>query len=223
MKSYLNCILVSFTILQSANSASIGASSLPNLTGRAGDIFIINMAGDRLASGFAGLGGFNITDAAVAALVTSNDFSALISNFTPFIGTDNFVAGTTAALGYVPGAFTIAVDPFVVASPRVGQTLYSFIGNGTTLLASDQFALFMHNQTLAADPADPAPQLSYAFNFVNGTLVAGTPTQITTTDAVLNINTPTLVDAFRLSQAVPEPSALFLSAFGVFALLRRKR
>ncbi|QTN33482.1 PEP-CTERM sorting domain-containing protein [Akkermansiaceae bacterium] len=220
MKTLFKSILVCVSIAQTSQAAIINASSHPNLSGLAGDIFVINAVGDRLATGFAGLGGFGITDAAVDNFVTTSDFTSLVANFTSFIGSDNFVTGTTNAFATVAGAFTISVDPFD-PSANIGQTLYSFIGNGTSLSDSTEFALFRHTQKLAADPAAPALPTEYQLDLVNGSLLIGSPTTIVTSDANLGITDAT-VDAIQLT-AVPEPSALLLSALGALALLRRKR
>lgn len=220
MKTLIKSLFVCMTFAQNSHSAIINASSLPNLSGLAGDVFVINAVGDRLATGFAGLGGFGISDATVDNFATTSDFGSLVANFTSFIGSDDFVTGTSNAFAPVAGAFTIAVDPYD-PSGNIGQTLYSFIGNGTSLLDSTEFALFRHDQTLSADPAAPALPLEYQLNLVSGVLLIGTPTTITTTDTELGITDAT-VNAIQLT-AVPEPSVLLLSALGALALLRRKR
>lgn len=222
MKSSIKCLILGIALMQTAKAAAISSLSLPNLTGGAGDVFVINAVGDRLATGFVGLGGFGISDAEVDIRVSNSDYGFLISNFTPFIGTDNFVDGITNAFGFVAGAYAISVANFDVTG-RTGQTLYSFMGNAANLTDSTELALFKHNGTLAADPANP-PESEYNLNLVAGALLIGSPTTTVISDVALTLDEAT-VDAVQLTSLniVPEPSTVLLSALGVLGLLRRKR
>jgi hypothetical protein len=222
MKLATNIITLSALALVSAGAAIIQVSSVPNLNGSAGDFLVVNSNGDLITSGFVGTGGFSSNDVAVATLVSNDDYAGLIAAFTPFIGTDNFVLGTSAVLGVVPGAFTISVDPFTPTS-FIGQSLYTFIGNGATLATSTEYALFLHTEKLAADPAPPATPTEYFLNLTTGVSSIGTfGTKNNVTDVNLGITNAT-VATYQLVNAVPEPSTLLLSAIGVLGLLRRKR
>jgi PEP-CTERM motif len=228
MKQKIAAILGSALLtLSSAHGAIVLATSHPNLDGiTAPDTFIIDTVDTKLSSGFAGVGGFaTLTDVQVQAFVTASDFAPLISDFVSFIGTDNFVTGMIFQNGAAsPGAFAVqnnALNP----TAFIGQTLYSFIGDGASLLVSNAVALFKHSQTLVADPLPPATANEVNLTLGSGTLLIGTPTTITTTDVALGIKERTEVDAIRLTPlaAIPEPSSLLLTALGALALLRRKR
>jgi hypothetical protein len=222
MKLIKNIIIINALAFASTSAAIIQVSSVPNLSGGSGDYLVVNSGGNLLSSGFAGTGGFSSNDVAVATLITNNDYAGLIAAFTPFIGTDNFVLGTAAVLGAVPGAFTISVGSFDPTS-FIGQSLYTFIGNGATLATSTEYGLFRHTGTLAADPAAPSLPTEYFMDLNNGTSLIGTfGTKNNVTDANLGIDNAT-VATYQLVNSVPEPSTLLLSAIGVLGLLRRKR
>lgn len=209
-----------------SQGAVVQSSSLFSVDGTSPDTLVINFLGNPLATGIALSGGFNISDTVVQTLattaVTTGDYTSLIAGFTGFLGSDDFQTGVDAvfATGDIPGAYAMIrnLDP----TPFIGQTLYSFIGNGATLSASTEFALYRHMPVLAADPDSPAPASSYSLLLTGGSLIVGTATTVQSTNANLGTN-DTTVNAVRLSPAVPEPSALILSALGVFGLLRRKR
>ena len=222
MKFATNILTFSALAVASASAAIIQVSSVPNLNGLTGDFLVVDSLGNLLSTGFVGTGGFSSNDAAVATLVSNDDFTGLISAFTPFIGTDDFVLGTQAVLGVVPGAFTISVAPFT-PTPFIGQSLYTFIGNGATLQSSTEFALFLHTDKLAADPAPPATPTEYFMNLTNGSSLIGSfGTKNNVTDENLGLAGAT-VATYQLVNAIPEPSTLLLSAIGVIGLLRRKR
>lgn len=227
MKNKIAAILgTSLLALCSANGAIVLATSHPNLDGiTSPDRFIINTANSKLTTGFVGVGGFaTLTDIQVQAFVTANDFAPLISDFVSIIGTDNFSSGMIFQNGAAsPGAFAVQ-NSGLNPTPFIGQTLYSFMGDGASLLVSNALGLFKHTQTLVADPLPPGAPNEVNLNLGSGSLLIGTLTSIVTTDAALGISAPTEVSAIRLTAvAVPEPSCVLLSALGALALLRRKR
>lgn len=208
----------------SAHSAIVLTTSHPNLDGTTTpDTFIVDTLDARLVTGFAGVGGFaTLTDLEVTTLVGLRDFDALADDFVPFVGTDNFSAGMIFQNGNAsPGAFAVQND---VLDPTsfIGQSLYTFVGDGSSLALSNAYLLFRHTETLSADPLPPAGPNQYSLDFGSGALLVGTSTTIFTTDAPLGINSSTEVNAIQL-EVVPEPSALLLSSVGILALLRRKR
>jgi len=227
MKTKCITLLTSLSLVAFSSAATVRVSSLTNLDGTAPDTLIISFAEVPLATGFVGAGKFSVNDAAVDVLITTatttGDYTALIAAFNGFIGTDNFDTGVDFifGIGSVPGAFAIGAD---LGDPtaHVGATLYSFFGNAATLGDSTEFGLYRHSQTLTADPSQPTPPNNYSLLLTGGSLLIGTATTIESTDANLGTNGDT-VNAIQLTTAIPEPSALLLSAFGVLALLRRKR
>jgi hypothetical protein len=215
-------IIVISSLAYTANAAIVQVSSVPNLSGDSGDYLVVDSTGALLTSGFAGTGGFSVSDVTVSSLVSNNDYSGLIAAFTPFVGTDDFILGTSAVLGVVPGAFTISVDPFNPTS-FIGQSIYTFIGNGATLGSSTEYALFLHSETFTADPAAPSLPNEYFMDLANGTSSIGVfGTKNNVTDGNLGITNAT-VSTYQLVNAIPEPSSLLLSIVGLVFLARRKR
>ena len=211
----------------SSHGASILAANTPDLSGNAAiDFFIENAITDTLlASGYAGSGGFSISDADVTIAVNAGNFAALAAAFVPFIGTDDFNTGMVGSNGgATAGAYSIPNDPFVV-TPYLGQTLYTIIGNSTILANSTAFALFRHTEVLVADPGGTATPNDYILDLTpaDGTLLAGTRDTLNGfSDPFFDV-TGINISTVKLITPIPEPSALLLSAFGVLGLLRRKR
>jgi|GEM_PF-1789562 len=221
-------ILIALALTNSSYGAAIQAANTPDLSGNATlDHFIENSSADTLlTSGFAGFGGFSITDSDVSIAIAANDFASLTGAFTPFVGTDDFLTGMVGLNnGATAGAYAITADPFTVTVPLLSQTLYTFIGDGSTLAGSTAFALFKHTQLLVADPGGTSLPNSYSYDLAttNGTLLVGTrDTLAGFTDANFGV-TNIEVSTVKLFTLVPEPSSIILCGIGSLALLRRKR
>lgn len=223
--TFLSAAFIS--MIGSLQAANFLSSSHPNLDGGAGDRFILDVgpatASFLLNSGYAGTGRFNLSDSDVdLAVSTGGTFAALLAPgaFNPYVGVDDFSTGITNLLGAVPGAYAIssAVNP----GANAGATLYTFIGNGTTLAGSTAIALFRHTIAIAADdPGSPTPN-EYAPDLVNGLLLVGTAVSLSVTDANLGI-TNQLVSGVQLVEVIPEPSSAMMTIVGALFLLRRKR
>lgn len=222
-----NTAIISLALTAVSHGASIQAANTPDLSGNTiTDHFIENASVDTLLStGFAGFGGFSISDSDVTNAIAANNFALLTSSFTPFVGTDDFLTGMVGLNGgATAGAYAINADPFTV-TPYLGQNLYTFIGDGSDLATSVAFALFKHTETLVADPGGTSVPNSYFYDLseTNGTLLVGTRDTFSGfTDTNFGV-TDADVSTVKLFSPIPEPSALLLCGIGSLALLRRKR
>jgi hypothetical protein len=220
-------IFLSLIGLSSLNAATVKSSSLFNTNGTSPDTLILSadIVGVPLASGFASSGVFNLTDLEVTTLADADDIPALIAGFNGFLGSDDFATGVdfVFGIGDVPGAYAFVSSSFS-PTPFIGSTLYTFIGNGADLATSTAFALYAHANTLDADPVLPTPENTPDLLLTGGSLLIGTPTTFSSTDANLGTNNTT-VSAIQLEAIapIPEPSSALLGAFGALALLRRRR
>jgi len=204
------------------NAAIVKSSSLFNIDGSAPDTLILAAAGDTLSFGFASSGVFSLSDTQVSTFASAQDVNSLIPAFNGFIGSDDFQTGVDFLFGTgdISGAYAFQSASFDPTSV-IGQSLYTFIGNGADLVSSTEFGLYKHSNTLVADPAPPATENTPDLLLDGGELLIGLATTVQSTDPNLGTN-DTTVRAVQLD-AIPEPSTLLLSALGVLALLRRKR
>jgi hypothetical protein len=222
-----NIVITTLALTAVSHGASIQAANTPDLSGSTiTDHFIENASADTLLStGFAGFGGFSISDSDVTNAIAANNFALLISSFTPFVGTDDFLTGMVGLNGAATaGAYAINADPFSV-TPYIGQNLYTFVGDGSSLATSAAFVLFKHTETLVADPGGTSVPNSYSYDLsaTNGTLLVGTRDTFSGfTDANFGL-TAADVSTVKMFSPIPEPSALLLCGVGSLALLRRKR
>ncbi|MDE0837199.1 MAG: PEP-CTERM sorting domain-containing protein [Akkermansiaceae bacterium] len=205
------------------NAAIVKSSSLLNIDGSVPDTLILAVAGDTLSFGFASSGVFPLSDTQVSTFASAQDVNSLISAFDGFIGSDDFQTGVDFLFGTgdISGAYAFQSTSFDPTSV-IGQSLYTFIGNGADLVSSTEFGLYKHSNTLVADPAPPALENTVDLLLDGGELLIGLATTVQSTDPNLGTNDTTVM-AVQLAVAVPEPSTLLLSALGVLALLRRKR
>lgn len=229
MKPYLYIPTVTVIALcATSNAASIVGTGTPAFSGNlTRDFFIENTSDVLVGSGFAGLGGFSITDSDVTTAISNNNFTGLFSAFTPFVGSDDFATGLVGLNGGAsPGGYGVNNGNFTV-TPHIGQTIYTFIGNALTLANSTQVALFKHTQLLVADPGGTATPLDYVYDLsvANGNLLIGSRDSfVGLTDSNFGLTNAT-VNTVKLAAVtvVPEPSSILLSGLGMVALLRRKR
>lgn len=225
MKKYILLFGLFVTVSQ---AAIVKSSSLFNIDGTPPDALVLASAGGTISSGFASSGVFSLTDLQVTTLAntfaTSLDITSLKSAFNGFLGSDDFQTGVDFLFntGDISGAYAFQSASFNPTA-FIGQSLYTFIGDGVDLDSSTEFALYRHTTTLTADSVSPTPENTYDLLLTGGTLLIGGPTtSFLSTDANLGTDGDT-VNAIQLVSTIPEPSALLLSAFGVLGLLRRKR
>jgi hypothetical protein len=150
-------------------------------------------------------------------LIPSSDITTIDTAFQQFTPTSG-VFGLSGFDGFVD--FATGGERVNSASPFFNKTLYFVFGNGSSLLASSELAVFKTQLLFPDDSAAPL-DASLAIEFGGSNPSAGTFILGTTggTVEILETNISSVV----LFQVVPEPSTLLLSALGTLALLRRKR
>jgi hypothetical protein len=208
--------------------AQAGTVSIQSLTDAAGGTtspgegMILSLAGTPLTSGFASGGYFSISDEEVLTAITNQNFSLLANSFV-VVASDNFASGVTAVFEVpsIPGFY--AANPVSYGAPEgglLGKSLYTFIGDGASLLDSSGFVLYKNIDVINADlPVADGNSLVLA----NGTLLIGTQGTGTYDASSLGGAENTSVSTFRLVAAIPEPSTMLLGAIGALGLLRRRR
>jgi hypothetical protein len=216
----LSLSLLAVTVSTSL-SATFFSSALEDGNGDGTDRLIATSAGIRLTSGYAGSGIFSLTDSEVAQLAAARDFSALFASFQAIGGTDNFIQGNLANLGFpVAGSYFISQEGVVVTPAEVGASLYTLIFNSSSAASATEFALLKSTQNLQADAASPAVPNFYS-NFASEmAVVAGMagPTFLATD---LSSN-PTPTGSIQLV-VIPEPSCFALAAAGLTLAVGARR
>lgn len=211
--------IVSVLLAISSASLSAGVLSMTNQNVGAGDTAVL-YADDTIAtSGIATGGYFNIgydVNAGLLAATTTGDFSNFILNFN-ILTTDILgAAGNSGVNGFYFGSFDYGTPG---ANPPLGAELYSLLGNSDTLTSSSQFAVLKSADTIGLDT--PTPDDNNILLPENTTVLLGKAgtTMINFGNGLRTTPSLSLVSAV----AIPEPSALLLTALGALALLRRKR
>lgn len=207
--------------------------------GAGGDTLVIGPAGIPLLPGssIASVGCFTISDAQVAVLAGNLSYDQLIGSFVS-IASDDFNAGSIGHFGSaIPGLYVVSTDYGLVGSgdPRVGKTLYTFLGNAATLEASNALALVQHvGQTIDQDDNVPIPDsnnlgLWYPFHLMLGSVGPGVFYDATVVLGVHSPNTPAKsirLDSTSTSlepEAMPEPFFGGIAVMFCCLLMRRHR
>lgn len=163
--------------------------------------------------GVIGIGSFNLSDEDLAAVTTGADLVSAFTNFHSSTFTFNSPGpGATNNSGVFSAATTGTAADFD------GQSLYIFVGNGTTFANSTEFLILKTSIVFDADQDEipAAVELTITDSNVEvivGELVANVQTR--GTDASTTPGWQTV--------AVPEPSAALLGMLGALGLLRRRR
>jgi len=220
MKNYL------VVLLGLAASAHAATYTIQNVAGFNSSIVVdstgVALSGDGATNGAigtvigsAGFGYFTsdnaVTSATSGATLIDSDFIEFGTNAGLFNPANPFV-GLFSRQGTVSGA--------TLDSTFTGQNIYLVISNGSTLSAGTEFLVYKLNATFGASANEPINQtitIDTANN--DGTLLLGTRTGPA---RGVSGSDPSTEPSFQL-QAIPEPSAALLGAFGMVGLIRRRR
>lgn len=150
-----------------------------------------------------------------------NTFTAadFLSNFTQFdVGSET--AFTTSPIFNFQGSFDLDTgNEAVTASAFENETIYLFVGNGSTFANSDEFlVLDLQRDFLAADDS-AVGSIDILVTDTSATLAFGTNDPNVQTDDPDTTVTP----GWRTATPIPEPSVALLGGLGVLSLLRRRR
>lgn len=203
----LSLLFLGFSAVSSAASIS-----LANFDGTSDPVIlnpIINSGGVALTTGIVVVGTFTAEPTAPSDVLGAT-----------------FVRAGSGSLGFLGSGYfqgTINTPTLTAGDAFVGNSVYVVLGNGTTLLNSTEFAVWKAitnsaGNLFTADNPTGGPSSVTVFNSVGNVLVGSKVPSF-------NSGGTGLLPAIQLAPlaAIPEPSALLLSALGALALLRRKR
>lgn len=215
------------TCLFLAGMASLNAAtvSLSNLGSNPFMSLAIAYNGtDTAASGGIASAGYFMTLSDVDVVALSGDLNnipTLIADFqvVTFTTLDSAFGGAILGSGLFDLNDTVSLPNATLA----GKGLYSFLGNASTLAASDQFLLWDNTDVIDAEDSVTRPDANSLQMATEGIpLIAGANTNVTIDFTNIGGPSDSSVPAIQLA-VIPEPSALLLSALGTLFLLRRKR
>jgi hypothetical protein len=208
------------------NSSQAASVSLNNVGTSPFTSLAIAYSGTSTAAtgGIAAAGYFGtLTDAQVFTLSSDlGNIGALIADFQVVAMTtlDSAFGGTLSSSGLFD--FNAAAVTLPNAS-LAGKGLYTFLGNEATLGASTQWLLWDNTDVIDAQDTIAQPDdNSLLMAQEGGALISGGTTNVLIDFTPIMGPSGQSVPAIQLA-AIPEPSALLLSTFGVLGLLRRKR
>lgn len=211
---------ISIVLISMASMAS-GATILASNYNSADSSVVVNVAGVQIANGYAAIGYFTITD---AAILTSN--SSQLAAGLQVLGASG---GTSYEVGggfFMNGAFDLSASSTTNAgSSFIGKNAYLVVGNGLTLETSSQAFIYKTTTLFSADPSSPIT-LDFTAGPPAGTAIFGLTGQTVTTQFSSAGGTAAgnmVTTAYRTASIVPEPSAALLGIFGALAFLRRRR
>lgn len=152
------------------------------------------------------------------------DINTSISNFTILASA---LAGTNSEtlVGSFPGYVETVVDTASIVEPNalIGQTLYVFVGNMSTLAASTAFGLFSAGIIQSDDPNEQTYLANPFSSFSPDTLLLGEVGSFTG-NLMTDLNqTEDTFQTLKLTAPVPEPSAALLGGLGALAACVRRR
>jgi hypothetical protein len=209
----LKLIIASTLICLSSHALAANYLISNVVAGDTTDVLFEDASGSLLSGGIISIGFFP----AGAPSSTLNDISTTISAFTPTFST--VLGGPSVDLG---GSFAGYVQSNIFSgaqitagNPLLGQGVYLFVGNASTLAASTAVALLR-----VGTVQDDVPFVQQYTGSATGTIVGNIGMADTFTG-----NSGVATGNFRTVQlsAIPEPSSILLGAVGALGLLRRRR
>lgn len=197
-----------FAILATVVGVHAAAITVTNQFG--GAYAALNEFGNPIptGSGTVAIGTFSIDDATIASLGNGADLAGVLDGFTQF---SDSLTVNSAVSGYYQGLITGAITD---GDGIAGAQLYTVIGAGSTLGASQSLIVYKH-EGVAFQP-DPNATPNAALNATPGNIVLGEATTV-------NINGQDR-PAIQSIPIIPEPSSALLGLVGlVFVAFRRRR
>lgn len=182
---------------------------------------VLDLDSNQISNGFAAVGYFSILDADIPTS-NSTDLATAFQIFGAPGNTSYEVGG-----GYfMDGAFSFTASGATpLGNPFIGQNIYLVVGNQSTLDTSTEAFIYKTNTLFPADPASPIT-LDFTAGAPAGSLIMGA-TGITFTpvfdDGVNPVAGNEVTTNYQTAAIIPEPSVALLGAFGILALLRRRR
>lgn len=178
---------------------------------------------------------------AIGQLIRWGTMSGAVSaaNFTEFATTTVASVGTTGATATVPGSIRLDISLPGTQAGLANQQVFMWVYNSQTASATVDQGLF--TSTAWTLPGTFATDGTASFNLTLGqnTGLATPAGPVITTLAIQDVGAATLTVGsvqntptgaintagyiYTLGQAIPEPSAALLGAFGALGLLRRRR
>jgi MYXO-CTERM domain-containing protein len=217
MNKLLKIAIVSAALVSSASAGTVAGGNLLN---GPGDTLVVNSSGAYATSGTATIGYFN-TGFDVSAAVLSGSYQSLVQNFN--VLASGSVGNPGGFADPIAGYYLIGDTDYGAPGTRVGALLYSFIGDGATLAASNAFGLLQSTATIDIDGNPPDSNTvnldiaSNASTVLIGKVGTGTANLgVVSGGESVAVNTLTLV-------AVPETSTALLGLLGLAGLVRRRR
>lgn len=203
-----------------ASSASAATLAVTNVATGLGDADALfeNVDGTLVDGGIVALGyfGSNNPSGNIA------DIAATLADFTSLA--TGVIGGYSASLeGNYPGyveATNVELGDLLAGNALIGKKLYAFVGNQSELSLSTAFALYLVDTFVEEEAGLGGTYLAQPFGI---TPLIGSVDSITTLSPAVVSGDPETYTTLKLAQAVPEPSATLLGAFGALGLLRRRR
>jgi hypothetical protein len=216
MKLKYAYILGLLAMASNANAALYAVSNVSTGYG-SGDGLYQNTNNTLLDGGIVAFGVFGGTGFDALDIPTS------IANFTTLASA---LAGSNSATlgGSFPGYVETEFDTANVTAPNalIGQTLYVFVGNASTLAASTAFGLFSSG-TIQDDVPNEQTYLANPFSSLSpNTLLLGEVGSYTGNASGLADSSETY-STLKLTAPIPEPSAAILGGLGALAACVRRR
>lgn len=213
MRFFLPFCLAALSLTSTASGAFVMAVNVDEQTLK--QLPIVTGAGEPIMSGgTVAIGTFTSGDpeSLIAGLGSPGGLTALLGDFITF--------GSTHPVGFnFPGLYLVDITQAIeLYSPFVGQSIYTFIGDGPTLVGSVEFAIVRHPVFFEAD----APLFSAKIDISDPavTILLGRADGPSVTTAL----GPSLT-SLRLgsNMTVPEPASAILLLVGGGLGLRRRR